>query len=52
MEFCGAVSPQRERCNLPAGHAERGVRMHSISMEDGSYTHRWCCEDEISLPVA
>lgn len=41
MELCGAVSPQREHCNLPAGHVEQGLMLHTVSDADGSYTHRW-----------
>lgn len=52
MELCGAVSQQREHCSLPAGHVERGHMLHSVSMDDGSYTHRWYCDESVSVPAA
>lgn len=49
MELCGAVSQQREHCDLPAGHVELGHMLHSVTADDGSYSHRWYAENEISL---
>jgi hypothetical protein len=48
MELCGAVSQQREHCNLSAGHVALGHMLHTASTDDGSYTHRWYA-DEVSL---
>lgn len=49
MELCGAVSPQREHCNLPAGHVEQGMMLHTAYDADGSY-HRWYADtSEASL---
>jgi hypothetical protein len=50
VALCGATSQTHEICNLPEGHVERGIRMHSAFLADGSYSHRWYCEDEVSVP--
>lgn len=48
MELCGAVSQQREHCNLPAGHVEQGMMLHTVYDADGSY-HRWYADNAVTL---